>query len=60
MNYQEWLKTIKPKVDTFRCPDCGGKVINYTNGECTRVVCRNKCNGWKIIKTILRKDKLKL
>ena len=58
MNYEEYKKTIKPKLDTCVCPDCGGKVRYYHDSECTRVVCRNKCNGWKIIKIISRKERM--
>lgn len=34
------------------CPDCGDNVIYYHSGKSdyiTRIVCKSKCNGWKII-----------
>lgn len=38
-----------------KCPDCGGDVIyyhsSYKAGDgLTRVVCKRKCSGWKVIK----------
>ena len=40
-----------------KCPDCGGEVIYYHPQKkevyrTTRIVCKNKCQGWKIIKEI--------
>ena len=31
------------------CPDCGSKVIWYHCREGTRVVCGDKCQGYKVI-----------
>jgi len=43
-----------------RCPACGGEVIYYhssvTSGDgITRVVCKKKCQGWKVLQEIDRK-----
>ena len=45
------------------CPDCGGELIYYHSlfkyGDgVTRIVCRKKCNGWKILREVDR-NKLK-
>ena len=34
------------------CPDCGGEVKYYHGSGITRVVCRNHCKGWKVIREI--------
>ena len=48
-------------MDTIeKCSDCGGDVKYYHNsdeyrgmrGILTRVVCKNKCKGWKILQEI--------
>ena len=32
------------------CPDCGGKVTFYhEKGGITRIVCKDKCQGWKVL-----------
>lgn len=41
------------------CPDCGDGLMNYhssiTEGDgITRVVCRKKCQGWKVLQEINR------
>lgn len=36
------------------CPDCGGKVQYYHGDGITRVVCKEKCQGWKILQEIDR------
>jgi len=40
------------------CPDCKGETMayheSYKDGGRTRIVCRKKCKGWKIIKEIER------
>jgi len=38
------------------CPNCKGPVIYYHGDGVTRIVCKNKCQGWKIIKEIDRKQ----
>ncbi len=37
------------------CPDCGSKVKYYHEDGVTRLVCKVKCQGWKVIKEIDRK-----
>ena len=45
------------------CPNCGGPVMYYHSSHSshkygegiTRIVCKEKCQGWKIIKEIVRK-----
>lgn len=32
-----------------KCPDCGGAVKYYHCKEGSRVVCKSKCKGWKVI-----------
>lgn len=39
------------------CPDCGGEVKYYHAPGITRVVCKNHCKGWKVIREILRGGK---
>ena len=34
------------------CPDCGGELQYYHGHGLTRTVCKNKCNGWKVLKFI--------
>ena len=34
------------------CPDCKGAVTYYHDTESTKIVCKNKCCGWKIIQEI--------
>jgi hypothetical protein len=51
---------IKNRIE--KCPDCGGDVKYYHNsdeykgikGAVTRVVCKNKCKGWKVLQEIDR------
>lgn len=38
----------------MKCPDCGSDVKYYHDTERTRIVCKQKCSGWKVIKTIDR------
>ncbi len=52
------------KEELRECPDCNGELQYYhssfKNGDgITRVVCKNKCKGWKVIKEIDRFKKLK-
>lgn len=57
MNYLEWLKNRKPNKNTTACPDCGGKVQYYHDTErTTRIVCKKKCNGWKVIEESRRNN----
>ncbi len=40
--------------DLLGCPDCGGPVQYYHGsfkfeGGMTRIVCKKKCKGWKVI-----------
>ena len=50
--YNTTLKTI--------CPDCGGEVqyyhssIAYGGDGITRVVCKKKCQGWKVLQEMDR------
>ena len=42
-----------------KCPDCGGELIYYhastVSGDgITRVVCKKKCCGWKVLQEIDR------
>ena len=41
------------------CPDCKCEVKYYHDSESTKVVCKNKCNGWKIIKELRRFKEIK-
>ena len=34
-----------------KCPDCGGKVQYYHDTERTRMVCADKCQGYKVLET---------
>ena len=38
-----------------KCPNCGSELIFYHSyGDgITRVVCKNKCQGWKVLQEIL-------
>ena len=38
------------------CPDCGSKVTWYHCREGTRVVCGDKCQGYKVIASRGRRD----
>ena len=38
------------------CPDCGSKVRWYHCREGTRVVCKDKCQGYKVIASRGRRD----
>lgn len=38
------------------CPDCGSGVYWYHNNEGTRMVCRNRCQGYKVIASRARVD----
>ena len=38
------------------CPDCGSKVTWYHCREGTRVVCADKCQGYKVIASRGRRD----
>lgn len=45
--------------NNMHCPDCGGDVQYYHSSAkygdgLTRIVCKKKCQGWKIIKEINR------
>lgn len=37
-----------------KCPECGGPVRYYHNPDDTKVVCAEKCVGWRVIETIDR------
>jgi len=53
-------KTRKQSVNSgATCPDCNGNVKSYHSPGITRVVCLNKCNGWKVIRTIYHNKKAK-
>ena len=46
-------------MNVTKCPNCGGEVIYYhssiTNGDGTTiVVCKKKCQGWKVLQEIDR------
>jgi len=45
-------------MNAEKCPDCGGEVRCYHDTEQTRIICKKKCNGYKVIKikTISRKE----
>ena len=38
------------------CPDCGSGVKWYHNFDATRMVCRNRCQGYKVIIARGRRD----
>ena len=38
------------------CPDCGSKVTWYHCREGTRVICADKCQGYKVIASRGRRD----
>ena len=38
------------------CPDCGSKVRWYHCREGTRVICEDKCQGYKVIASRGRRD----
>ena len=42
----------------IRCPDCNSKVKYYHNPGVTRIVCSQKCNGFKVIKEIDHRRKV--
>ena len=57
-------KILKKIIDE-KCPDCGGKVRYYhssiVHGDgITKVICKNKCQGFKAIKEIKRNNWNKL
>jgi len=41
-------------MNNKKCPNCGAEVRYYHGTETTRVVCKEKCQGWKVIKEIDR------
>lgn len=42
-----------------KCPNCGGPVMRYHTSGITRVVCRGKCQGWKVLQEIDRTKPIK-
>jgi len=36
-----------------KCSDCGGDVTYYHEPGVTRIICKQKCHGWKIIRRIV-------
>lgn len=45
---------MKDNQNIKMCPDCGGDVKGYHDVGITRIVCAQKCNGYKIIQEIDR------
>jgi len=46
-------------MNVTKCPDCGGEVMYYHSSVIhgdgtTRVVCKKKCQGWKVLQEIDR------
>ena len=42
----------QPEPGEFQCPDCSGKVMWYIGSKpdyIDRLVCKKKCNGWKVL-----------
>jgi len=49
------MKEISPTAGKQEvCPDCGGPVKCYHDTERTRIICKDKCQGWKEIRVIDR------
>lgn len=46
--------TIEDIMET--CPDCGSNVKWYHNFDATRMVCRNRCQGYKVIASRAKGD----
>jgi ssDNA-binding Zn-finger/Zn-ribbon topoisomerase 1 len=46
-------------MSEIKCPNCGGDVRYYHNPGRTWIVCKEKCQGWKVIKVINR-ERIKL
>ena len=53
---QELLAQPEQTEPVEICPDCGSKVTWYHCREGTRVVCRDKCQGYKVIASRGRRD----
>jgi len=34
------------------CPNCGGPLTHHHSSDVIRIVCKNKCLGWHILKEI--------
>ena len=45
---------IQSKNVPEKCPDCGSAVRFYLSADGTRVVCKDKCIGYKILFTCRR------
>ena len=44
------------KPPELKCPDCDGEVKYYHCTDGSRVVCREKCKGWKVIFSMKKWD----
>ena len=53
---QELLAQPEQTEPVEICPDCGSKVTWYHCREGTRVVCGDKCQGYKVIASRGRRD----
>ena len=49
-------KMIQSKNIPEKCPDCGSAVRFYHSADGTRVVCKEKCNDYKVIASRKRWD----
>ena len=53
-------KKMNTKQDKItKCPDCGGKLMYYHSPGITRIVCKKKCQGWKVLQEIDRGENKK-
>jgi len=43
------IALLKKVQYTLKCPDCKEEVRFFHSTEGTRVVCKNKCQGYKVI-----------
>ena len=56
LEIQELLAQPEQTEPVEICPDCGSKVTWYHCREGTRVVCGDKCQGYKVIASRGRRD----
>lgn len=50
-----WMKLNEMEFDIINfCPVCGSKVMYYHGAGFTQIICSEKCQGMKVLKTIER------
>jgi len=54
-SYERSIAARPGKGEFMKCPNCGSDVKYYHDTERTRIVCKKKCNGWKVIEIIERR-----